>query len=320
MAAQLMTMPCIETAAAPVLQRHPGNPILTAAALPFNATCVFNSGVTTAKDEVIMLVNAWDAEWAPRFLLARSRDGVTFEVSSENLAAPPREYPYVPHEGAFDTRITPLEGWYYITWNVASHLGGRIMLARTRDFSTIEELGLIAGPDHRNCTLFPEKIGDYYARLERPHGESEGDIYISFSPDLEFWGRTRLLLEKNHRYWCSAKIGPGAPPLKTSEGWLIVYHGARRGMNGYTYTVGAALLDLDDPTRVLARMNECLLAPQTSYERVGITGNVVFPTGLIRHGAPGELKLYYGAADTCMALAVINEHDLLAACYDSTPA
>ncbi|MGB9620549.1 MAG: glycoside hydrolase family 130 protein, partial [Armatimonadota bacterium] len=229
----------------------------------------------------------------------------------------PHEYPYVPHEGIFDTRITPLDGVYYVMYNVASRLGTRIMLARTTDFSSLETIGFIAGPDHRNCALFPEKIGGYYVRLERPHGESEGDIYISYSPDLIYWGRTKLLLEKNTRYWESAKVGPGAPPLRTDEGWLVIYHGVRKGMNGYTYQMGCMLLDLDDPSRIIGKMNEPLMSPEQYYERVGIVPNVVFPTAAIRHGGPDEIKVYYGAADTCIGLATGSISEILALCLNN---
>ncbi len=299
------------------LQREKNNPVLSAADLPEGGACVFNSGAVCVNGEIVMLVNAWDAEWIPRFFVARSDDGIHFTIDSRNRVCPPPEYPYVPHEGIFDTRIVRIEGVYYVTYNVASQLGGRIMLARTTDFEIIETLGFIAGPDHRNCVLFPERIGGRYARLERPHGASEGDIYISYSPDLIYWGDTRLLLEKGVRYWESAKVGPGAPPLRTEEGWLVIYHGARRGMNGYSYQAGVLLLDLDDPSRIIGKLNAPILTPEEPYERIGITPNVVFPVAAVRHGAEDELKVYYGAADTCMCLARGSVRALTEACLCS---
>lgn len=297
------------------LKRCEANPIITVEDIPQGAACVFNSGFAVVGDEVVGLINVWDREWIPRFLVGRSRDGIRFSIDPTNMVVPPEEYPYVPHEGIFDTRITPLEGAYYITYNVASRLGGRIMLARTTDFRSIETLGFIAGPDHRNCTIFPEKIGGYYARLERPMGEGGiGDIYISYSPDLIFWGKTKLLLEKNTRYWESAKIGAGAPPVKTDEGWLVIYHACRLGMNGYTYQMGCVLLDLEDPGVIRGKLNEPVMAPEMYYERVGIVGNVVFPTAALRHGGPDELKVYYGAADTCIGLAIGSVSDLVDGC------
>lgn len=297
------------------LRRYENNPIITVDDIEGGAACVFNSGFTVHNGEVVGLINVWDREWIPRFFVGRSKDGIHFEVGTGNMAVPPQEYPYVPHEGIFDTRITPLDGVYYVTYNVASKLGGRIMLARTTDFASIETLGFISGPDQRNCAIFPEKIGGYYVRLERPMGEGGiGDIYISYSPDLMFWGKTKLLLEKNTRYWESAKIGTGAPPVRTDEGWLVIYHACRLGMNGYIYQMGCILLDLEDPSRIRGKMNECLMSPEEYYERVGIVSNVIFPTAALRFRDPDELMVYYGAADTCIGLAFGSVSELVDAC------
>jgi predicted GH43/DUF377 family glycosyl hydrolase len=194
------------------------------------------------------------------------------------------------------------------------------MLCRTKDFEELQTVGFITGIDHRNCAIFPEKIGGYYVRLERPMGEGTtgGDIYISYSPDLVFWGRTKLLLEKNTRYWESAKIGTGAPPVKTDEGWLIIYHACRQGMNGYIYQMGCLLLDLEDPSRIRGKMDEVLMSPEEYYERVGIVGNVIFPTAALRFGLdPDKLWIYYGAADTCIGLAFASVSQLVQACLEN---
>ncbi len=301
------------------VERHPDNPILRPEQIPGGANCVFNSGAAIHDGQVVMLLSTWVGDWTPKFLVARSGDGVRFEVSERNMVTPPAEYPYVPHEGIFDTRITPLEGWYYVTYNVASRLGGRIMLARTRDFESIETMGFIAGPDHRNCVLFPEKINGAYVRLERPNVNDAGDIYISYSPDLIHWGRTRLVLERNTRYWESAKIGPGAPPVKTERGWLIIYHGCRQSMNGYSYHAGCMLLDLADPSRIVGKIRDSIIDPETLYERVGNVSNVVFPTAALAHGGPDDLKIYYGAADTAIALATASIAALVEACLRDGP-
>jgi len=302
-----------------LIQRYPGNPVITVRDIPLRANCVFNSGAVVCGGEIVMLLSTWVSDWTPMFLVGRSRDGVHFKVSERNMVAPPAEYPYVQHEGIFDTRITPIDGWYYITYNVASRLGGRIILARTRDFSEIETVDYITGPDHRNCVLFPEKINGQYVRLERPNINDAGDIYISSSPDLIHWGRTRLLLERNSRYWDSAKIGPGAPPVKTDKGWLCIYHGCRQSMNGYAYHAGAFVLDLKDPSKIIGKLQDCLMWPQEEYERVGNVNNVVFPTAALMHGEPDELKIYYGAADTCIGLATARLSELVDACLADGP-
>ena len=298
----------------PLVQRYGGNPLLTADDMPWAASCVFNSGTVRMADRTVMLVNAWDREWAPRFLVATSPDGIRFTVQREAEGFQIEAYPYVRHEGVFDTRITPLEGTFYVTYNVASHLGGRIMLVRTDDFRAFEQMGFIAGPDHRNCALFPERVGGDYVRLERPNVDDAGDIYISFSPDLIHWGRTELLLERNKRYWASAKVGPGAPPIRTAEGWLVLYHGARLGMNGLTYHAGCMLLDLEDPRRIRGKLNAPILSPETIYERTGITPNVTFPVAGLLQDDGDTLFVYYGAADTSMCLGMISLKELVHAC------
>jgi len=299
--------------------RHPNNPIISSKDIPGRANCVFNSGAIVHNNEIVMLLNTWASDWTPEFLVARSQDGLSFDISDTVMVRPPREYPYTSNEGIFDTRITLLENWYYITYNVSSHLGGRIMLARTRDFEEIETVGFITAPDHRNCVLFPEKIDGQYVRLERPNVGDAGDIYISTSPNLIHWGQTLLLLERATRYWESAKIGPGAPPVKTDKGWLIIYHGCRQSMNGFAYHAGCMLLDLDDPSRVIGKLRDCLIWPEALYERVGNVGNVVFPTAALVRGGTDELMIYYGAADTCICLATAGVSELVEACLRDGP-
>ncbi|NJL30490.1 MAG: glycosidase [Phycisphaerales bacterium] len=311
MVKSVVTIPALGNA---LLSRHPENPIVSPTDIPGGAAAVFNSGVVHRHDRFIMLVNLWDRQWRPRFHAAFSHDGVHFQIQSQPLILPPEEYPYVKHEGIFDTRLTWIEDWCYITYNVASRLGGRIMLARTRNFHEVETMGFITAPDHRNCVLFPRKINGMFARLERPNVDGAGDIYLSYSPDLIHWGQTVLVLERNRRYWESAKIGPGAPPLWTEQGWLCFYHGARQGMNGYIYNGGVMLLDQNDPSRIVGKCDEPVLMPETDYERQGITPNVVFPTAAIMPEKDGQIWVYYGAADTSMALAIGDLSTLIAAC------
>lgn len=221
------------TEALVLLKRHPDNPIISAQKLGNGITCVFNSGAAVYNGKVVMLLNIWDSQWRPQFMVATSEDGVNFEISHDSGIVPPKEFPYVPHEGIFDTRITQMNERYLVTYNVGSSYGGRIMLVETKDWVHFDEIGFITAPDHRNCAIFPEKINGDYVRLERPNVGDSGDIYISRSPDLVHWGRCEFILARNTRYWESAKIGPSAPPIKTDMGWLVLYHGARYGMNGY---------------------------------------------------------------------------------------
>lgn len=297
-----------------LLKRYTGNPVIKPEMIP-DCTNVFNSGAVWHDGKVVMLLNIWGNEWEPCFIRAESSNGIDFEFDRRPRISPLSEYPYGSRDGIFDTRITPFaeDGCCYVTYNVSSHLGGRIRLARTFDLDTYEDLGFISAPDHRNCVLFSEKIGGKYARLERPNVEGSGDIYISYSPDLIHWGETELLLEHNRNYWESYKIGPGAPPLKTPEGWLVIYHGTRLSMNGQSYQAGGILLDLDDPRKIIGKSDLCWLAPDLPYEQNGRCPNVVFPTALVRHPEKG-LLIYYGAADCSICLAFAEEKELIAAC------
>jgi predicted GH43/DUF377 family glycosyl hydrolase len=302
--------------------RYAGNPVISIENLPFPAECCFNSGAVRVGEEIVMALNVWDAQWIPRFLIARSRDGINFDIGSRSFAKPPEEYPYKGRkEGIFDTRITALEGWYYITYNVSSSLGGRIRLIRTQDFEHFEDLGFITGIDHRNCVIFPEKIDGSYLRLERPNGEGStgGDIYLSRSPDLIHWGRTELVLQKGTRYWESCKLGPGAPPLKTEAGWLCIYHACRQHMNGIMYNVGAMLLDLENPAKVIGKLRDCLMWPTEYYEMQGNVPQVVFPTAAIPLPEDDQLLLYYGAADSCMCRATLSLSQLIEECLKDGP-
>jgi len=304
----------------PYLTRYSKNPIISREILPFEAQCVFNSGAAIYKDMIHMVLNTWTREWIPKFVVARSRDGVNFEVGTREVISIPQEYPYGTTDGIFDTRISRIDDLFYVTYNTCSSVGGRIRLARTGDFVTFDDLGYITQPDHRNCVIFPEKIDESYVRLERPNGEGGlGEIFISYSRDLIHWGGTKLLLQKGDRYWESHKIGPGAPPVRTKDGWLVLYHGCRKHMNGIMYSAGCMLLDLKDPSRIIGKMRECLMWPERDYEMIGNVPQVVFPTAALIHGGEDELKIYYGAADTCMCLATADVSLLVGECLKGGP-
>ena len=306
-----------------LISRSIHNPIIKAKDLPFPGECCFNSGAVWHNGEIVMVLNCWDAEWVPHFLIARSKDGIHFNIGNRSIANPPEEYPYAGRkEGIFDTRVTTIDGWHHITYNVSSGLGGRIRLMRTRDFEQFEDMGFITSIDHRNCVIFPEKINGLYARLERPNGEGStgGDIYLSYSPDLIYWGKTELVIQKGTRYWESFKIGPGAPPIKTDAGWLIFYHGCRQHMNGIMYNAGVALLDLANPAKVIGKMRACLMWPEEEYEFRGNVPQVVFPTAALPSAAdPDQVMVYYGAADSSICLATASIGALVERCLADGP-
>jgi beta-1,4-mannooligosaccharide/beta-1,4-mannosyl-N-acetylglucosamine phosphorylase len=185
-------------------------------------------------------------------------------------------------------------------------------VSKTSDFKTFEKVAIASEPTNRNMVLFPEKIGGMYVRLDRPFQPGgQGHIWMCDSPDLIHWGNPKCILESRRFAWDQGKIGPGAPPIKTDDGWLVIYHGTTPRCNGLIYKAGVALLDLDDPSRVIARGKEYLMAPSEDYERVGDVPNVVFVTSAIPDFEKDEMRLYYGAADTSFCLATARISDLI---------
>ncbi len=217
--------------------------------------------------------------------------------------------------GIEDPRITKIDDIYYITYTCYSRYACCVGLARTTDFRTFERMGVISLPDNKDVVLFPEKIGGRYARLDRPLtvvGE-RGDIWISYSPDLLHWGDPRPVMEPRKGRWDSKKIGAGAPPIKTEQGWLEIYHGVRETASGALYRLGVVLLDLEDPSQVIGRAAEAILSPIATEDFLGNVMNVVFTCGAILED-DGEVKIYYGAADQVMCLATARVDDLIALC------
>lgn len=231
--------------------------------------------------------------------VARSRNAVDFQVAEVPFIYPDKRYELF---GCEDPRVIEIDGVYYINYSSVSDLGICTSLASTLDFSTVQKLGLMFAPDNRDVCLFPEKIGGWYWALHRPapaHFGSPG-IWIAKSPDMIHWGDHKSVLDTSGGGWDQRKVGGGAPMLKTEKGWLQIYHGVDQAQR---YCLGAFLLDLEDPTRIIARMGEPLMEPVAAYEREGFFGEVVFTCGAtIREGI---LHIYYGAADEVMGLATI---------------
>lgn len=301
-----------------VVQRYHGNPILTPDDMPILASGVYNAGAVKLGDQYLLMLRVETIDIKNVFWVATSDDGYHFTLWDEPVPMPDTSE-FREHTSGmyYDPRITPLEGHYYITFAAHSDRGVRIALMRTDDFRHYEWLGFISEPDNRNAVLFPEKFGGYYVRLDRPIREGDqGDIWISYSPDLIHWGNSKCVIRAGGG-WGWKKIGAGAPPIKTDQGWLEIFH-AVHVMVGYQYVyhLGVMLLDLNDPSRVIARGRAPILSPRESYERVGLTPNVVFTCGVILE-SDGEVKIYYGAADTVLCLGTARLEDLIAACFDS---
>lgn len=305
--------------AAAVLTRHPGGPILRGSDFPASAriTRVFNSGVIKQRGRYIMACRAEDRALRNTIWIADSDDGYHFIPRPAPARVPHDDPAWQTYTAGmyYDPRITELDGAFYLVHAAHSGHGCRLSLLRTADFDSFDWLGFISETDNRNGVLFPEKIGGLYARFDRPNtGGNFGDIWLSYSPDLVFWGKSECVLRNADVRWAWTKIGPGAVPIKTSEGWLNIFHGVRtQCAQHYVYCLGVALHDLENPAKVIAVCKEAILEPEEDYELVGQTPSVVFSSGAVVED-DGEVKVYYGGADTVQCVATTSMERLLHAC------
>ena len=237
--------------------------------------------------------------------LARSRDGVSFQVDERPFIYPMN---WSEEYGVEDARVTPIEGKYYINYTAVSRDSWVTTLAVTEDFERVQRLGIIFHPENKDVALFPERIGGKYIAMHRPNnsGLGKASIWYSESPDLIHWGNHQCIVRPRDNQWESIKIGGGAPPIKTSEGWLIIYHG--KGDNN-TYSLFTLLLDLEQPDVVIKRGSTPLLYPTESYETEGFFPNVVFSNGVIEK--EGDVYIYYGASDESTCVAIVAMESLL---------
>jgi beta-1,4-mannooligosaccharide/beta-1,4-mannosyl-N-acetylglucosamine phosphorylase len=333
---ELQESPVLDQARAlcssPIIQRHPRNPILTSKNVPYPSSLVYNAGVTKFRDRYVMVFRndyGYDEQQkkAPHFQLglAYSEDGVDWQVQPEPILEP--DDPEIM--GNYDPRLNLLEGRCFLTYTQHTRHGYRATIAVTDDFESFEIIHRTV-PDNRNVVLFPDKIGGRYVRLERPFPVYSReridlfDIWISESPDLVYWGQSELLLRLEDVPYANEKLGAGTPPLRTEAGWLMIFHAVdtdlTRGKNGWEehwqkrYVAGVLLLDLQNPRKVVGVSKEPLLVPEAAYEvSGGFRNNVVFPMGWVLEES-GEVKIYYGAADTVECLATAQLDDLIAMC------
>ncbi len=306
-----------------IIERYSGNPILTKDDIPYPVATVHNAAVVKKGDQYIMLFRAHRLNGRSILGIARSEDGFGFIADSEPFMIPASDGEFAEYEefGLEDPRITFLEGEYLITYSAYSRHGVRIGLARTTDFESIERLSFITEADFRNVVIFPEKFAGLYARLDRPHTDiNPWSIWISYSPDLHFWGESKLIMKPLQYHWDEMKIGPGAPPIKTDKGWLHIYHGVFATMDGSVYRLGVALHELNNPAQLIGVADEWILQPEMEYERVGYVHNVVFCCGAVPE-TDGTVKIYWGGADTVMCVGTAIIDDLVDLCLQrSRPA
>jgi predicted GH43/DUF377 family glycosyl hydrolase len=303
-----------------LITRYKHNPILTKNDVPYEVATVHNAGVTKFGNEYIMLFRSHKLNGRSILGLARSRDGYHFKVEEKPFMEPATSGIFAEYEafGVEDPRITCIDGEYWITYSAYSRHGVRIGLAKTTDWKTVERFSLITEADYRNVVIFPEKINGLYARLDRPHSEiGPWSIWISYSPDLRYWGDSQLIMKPEPYHWDEMKIGPGAPPIKTDKGWLSIYHGVFPTMDGNVYRLGVALHDLDDPAKIVGVGDNWILQPEEPYEITGYVHNVVFTCGAVPED-DGTVKIYWGGADTVMCVGTARIDDLVDLCLTNS--
>ncbi len=288
--------------------RHASNPLLTAREWPYAVNTIFNAGATLLSDgTTLLLCRVEDRRGVSHFCAARSRDGISnWHIDPmPSLLPDPVEYPEEKW-GIEDPRITWLAELqrYAVAYTSYSQAGPGVSLALTADFRDFERFGEIIPPEDKDAALLPRRIGDNWALIHRPVSPQGAHIWISYSPDLRHWGSHKLILRSRRgSWWDAGKIGLAVPPIETSEGWLLIYHGVRQTASGSLYRIGLALMDLQTPETCLRRGDSWVFGPETEYERFGDVNNVVFPCGYTLAPDGDTLRLYYGAADTCIALA-----------------
>src|SRR5271156_5707350 len=288
--------------------RHSGNPILSRKDWPYPVNSVFNAGAVVLDDgDTLLLCRVEDRRGLSHLCAARSTNGIDgWRIDAQpTLRANPREY----HEeiwGIEDPRITyvPELKQYAIAYTSYARGGPGVSLALTQDFRSFERYGVIMPPEDKDAALLPRRIGGLWAMIHRPVTTLGAHMWISYSPDLRHWGSHRIMLEARRGGWWDAnKIGLCSPPIETAKGWLTIYHGVRQTASGSIYRLGLALFDLDKPDLCLQRGDSWMFGPEAPYERGGDVNDVVFPCGQTIGTDGDTIHLYYGAGDSCMAMA-----------------
>lgn len=298
-----------------VIWRSQNNPIIERNETP-TANSIFNSAVVPFKDGFAGVFRVDNTKRQMRIHVGFSADGINWDIKPEPIkfkSNKPEDPVVGQSEYRYDPRVIKIGDRYYINWCNGYH-GPTIGLGYTDDFEEFFQIENSLLPYNRNGVLFPRKVNGKYLMLSRPSDTGHtafGDIFLSQSPDLTYWGEHRHLMG-TRMPWESTKIGAGPVPIETTEGWLLIYHGVLTSCNGYVYHMGAALLDLDKPWQVKKRAKPYILSPQKDYECIGDVPNVVFPCAALTDSQTGKIAIYYGAADTVTSLAFTTVDRLLA--------
>jgi beta-1,4-mannooligosaccharide/beta-1,4-mannosyl-N-acetylglucosamine phosphorylase len=295
-----------------IFRRVGQKPLIAPGDLPFKANGVLNPGVAALDGEVVLLLRIEDRRGISEIRVARSANGIDgWRIDDHPLLEP--DLPDYPFEewGCEDARVTQIEPRkWVIAYTAYSRYGPAVALATTEDFATVTRLGIALSPTNKDATVFPQPFGGMWIMLHRPVAGGQEHIWYISSDDRKHWSEPGVLLaDRGGPWWDGLKIGVGAPPLWTDQGWLLIYHGVKEMGMRPIYRLGLALLDLDNPRKVLARASEWVFAPETNYELRGLVPGVVYTCGAFSRN--NEVWMYYGAADTVICLAIAKTQDLL---------
>jgi beta-1,4-mannooligosaccharide/beta-1,4-mannosyl-N-acetylglucosamine phosphorylase len=285
-----------------VVWRYSKNPVIPRNLIP-KSNSIFNSAVIPYEGGYVGVFRIDDTRRVMDLYFGRSQDGINWKIDHDPIQFKCDDPEIAKFIYRYDPRLCWLEDRYYVTW-CNGYYGPTIGVGYTHDFKTFHQMENAYLPFNRNGVLFPRKIRGKYMMFSRPSDNGHtpfGDIYLSESPDMTHWGCHRHVMGTGS--WCYTKVGAGPIPIETSEGWLMIFHGTLTSCNGYVYSMGAALLDLEEPWKVKYRGAPYLMSPQTLYECVGDVPNVVFPCAAVVDGATNRMAIYYGAADTVVGLA-----------------
>jgi len=289
-----------------VVQRYDGNPILTEYSVPWKADSIFNAGAIKHDGRYLLLARVQNDSCISELAVAESSDGFNFTVRNKPDITPNQE---IDKKGVEDPRIVRIDGEFLITHTSYSQYGPCVGLTTTKDFVNFERRGPIIHTGTKNAVLHPEKVNGEFLLYHRPM--SDENIWISFSKDLEYWKTSPEpflpVVGKHRELWYENRIGSGAVPIRTDEGWLHIIHGVQ-GAN--VYRLGVALFDLENPLQLRGISKTFILHPREDYETVGLVDNVVFTCGAIPED-DGTVKIYYGGADKCIGLATAKINDLV---------
>jgi len=295
-----------------VVWRYSANPVIPRNATP-RSNSIFNSAAVPFGNGFAGVFRVDDTRRIMDLHAGFSADGINWRIEPEPIDWQFDDPELSDMVHRYDPRVVWLEDRYYVTWCNGYH-GPTIGIGYTYDFKQFTFLENAYLPYNRNGVLFPRKINGKYAMLSRPSDTGHtafGDIFYSESPDMIHWGKHRFVMGPKSWRWESTKIGAGPIPIETKDGWLMIYHGVLTSCNGYVYSMGAALLDLDEPWKIAYRAAPYLMSPQTQYECVGDVPNVVFPCAALHDADTGHLAIYYGAADTVTGLAFAQIDELI---------